>query len=83
MTSSAPAAVDDIGHLVLTAVTIVVILSEIGSSAVAFGWRFRLYAVASVVTMAAFPLTAVQASKLSVGGPTPWMALFERIGIAP
>ena len=43
MTSSAPAAVDDIGHLGATAVTIVVILSEIGSSAVAFGWRFRLY----------------------------------------
>ena len=84
MTSGAPAAANDVGHLVMTAVTIVLILSEIGISALAFGWRFRLYAIASAVTVVVFgALTAAQASKLPSGGPTPWMGLFERISIAP
>ena len=60
------------------------LLSEIGFSAAAFGWRFRVYARASAVTVVAFgALTAVQASRLPAGGPTPWMGLFERISIAP
>lgn len=84
ITSGAPAAANDVGHLVMTAVTIVLILSEIGISALAFGWRFRLYAVASIVVVIGFGvLTAVQASTLAAGGPTPWMGLFERISIAP
>jgi hypothetical protein len=84
ITSGAPAAANDIGHLVMTGATIVLILSEIGISALAFGWRFRLYAVASTVIVVVFgALTAVQASTLAAGGPTPWMGLFERISIAP
>ena len=68
----------------MTAVTIVLILSEIGISALAFGWRFRLYAVASIVIVVVFgALTAGQASTLAAGGLTPWMGLFERISIAP
>ena len=84
MTSGAPAAANDVGHLVMTAVTIVLILSEIGISALAFGWRFRLFAIASAVTVVVFgALTAAQASRLPTGGPTPRMGLFERISIAP
>ena len=84
ITSGGPAAADDVGHLVMTAVTIVLILSEIGISALAFGWRFRLYALASIVVVVVFGvLTAVQASTLAAGGLTPWMGLFERISIAP
>jgi len=65
-------------------VTIVLILSEIGISALAFGWRFRLYAVAGIVVVVVFgALTAVQASALAAGGLTPWLGLFERISIAP
>ena len=84
MTSGAPAAVNDVGHLVMTAATVVLVLSEIGFSAAAFGWRFRLYAMASATTVVVFgALTAVQASRLPAGGPTPWMGLFERVSIAP
>jgi len=73
-----------VGHLVMTALTIVLILSEIGISALAFGWRFRLYAAAGIVIVVVFgALTAVQASALAAGGLTPWMGLFERISIAP
>ena len=82
ITSGAPAAVNDIVHLVMTAATIVFVLSEIGFSAAAFGWRFRVFV--SAVTVVVFgALTAAQASRLPAGGPTPWMGLFERISIAP
>ena len=68
MTSGAPAAANDVGHLVMTAATIVLILSEIGISAMAFGWRFRLYAIASAVTVVVFgALTAAQASSCRPG----------------
>jgi len=84
MTSGAPAAPNDVGHLVMTGATIVLVLSEIGFSAAAFRWRFRVYAIASAATVLVFgALTAVQASRLPAGGPTPWMGLFERISIAP
>jgi hypothetical protein len=78
------AAANDIGHLVLTALTFVFLLSEIGFSAVAFGWRFRVYAIFSAATFVVFfALTGLQAIKLPAGEPTPWMGLFERLSIAP
>jgi hypothetical protein len=84
MTSGAPAAANDVGHLVMTGVTIAFVLSEIGISAAAFGWRFRLYAIASAVAVVGFGmLTAVLASRLATGGRTPLMGLFERLSIAP
>lgn len=84
MAPEAPAAANDIGHLVLTAATIVLVLSQLGFSAAAFGWRFRLFAIAGVVIVVLFgALTGRQAATLSSGEPTPWMGLFERISIAP
>jgi hypothetical protein len=84
MTSGAPATPNDVGHLVMTGATIVLVLSETGFSAAAFGWRFRVYAMASAVTVVEVgALTAAQASRLPAGVPTPWMGLFERISIAP
>jgi len=74
----------DVGHLVLTEVTVAFVLAEIGFSAAAFGWQFRLYAVVSTLIVLVFgALTGVQASQLAAGEPTPWMGLFERISIAP
>ena len=50
----------------------------------AFGWRFRLYATVSMLTVVVFgALTGVAATHLAAGEPTPWMGLFERISIAP
>lgn len=77
-------AVNDIGHLVMTGLTLVFVLAEIGSSAAAFGWRFRGYAIASAVAVVVFgALTAVQASTLPTGGPTPGLGLLERLSIGP
>jgi hypothetical protein len=84
ITSGVATTADDVGHLVLTAATIAFILGEIGFSAAAFGWRFRLYAIVSVVIIVVFgALTGIQAAQLAAGEPTPWMGLFERISIAP
>jgi hypothetical protein len=84
ITPDTPAPVNDVGHLVMTAVTLVFVLSQIGFSAAALGWRFRLYAIISAVTVVVFGvLTGMQASKLPAGEPTPWMGVFERLTIAP
>jgi hypothetical protein len=84
ITPGAPAAANDVGHIVLTVVTVAFILAQIGFSAAAFGWRTRLVAIVGVVVVVAFgTLTGVVAASLPLGGPTPWMGLFERISIAP
>jgi Protein of unknown function (DUF998) len=78
------AAANDVGHLVLTGVTLALILSLFGFSAAAFGRRARLAAIAGAAIVVVFgALTGVQAAKLPQGEPTPWMGLFERISIAP
>lgn len=77
-------AVNDVGHIVMTVVTLLFILAQFGFSAAAFGWRFRLYAIISAVAVVVFgALTGVQASKLMAGEPTPWMGLAERLSIGP
>jgi Protein of unknown function (DUF998) len=84
MSPGAPAAVNDVGHLVMTAATLAFVLLQFGFSAAAFGWRFRFYAIVSGLIVVVFgALTGVQAAKLPAGEPTPWMGLFERISIAP
>jgi sterol desaturase/sphingolipid hydroxylase (fatty acid hydroxylase superfamily) len=58
--------------------TAATILSQIGFSVAAFGWRFRLYAILSAVTIIMFgALASMQAAKLPTGQPTPWLGLFD------
>jgi hypothetical protein len=74
--------VNDIGHIVLSAVTILLIVSQIGFGAAAFGQRFRLYSLLTAATVLVFgALTGMQSPKVPTGEPTPWMGLFERISI--
>jgi hypothetical protein len=44
-------AINDIGHTVMTGLTLVFVLAEIGFSAAAFGWRFRLCAIVSAAAV--------------------------------
>ena len=74
--------VNDIGHIVLTAVTVLLILSQIGFGAAAFGKWFRVYSLVTAVTVVVFgALTGMLAPKVPLGEPTPWMGIFERIDI--
>ena len=73
---------NDIGHIALTAVTVVLILSQIGFGAASFGKRFRVYSLLTAATVLVFgALTGMEAPKVPEGKPTPWMGLFERINL--
>jgi hypothetical protein len=45
---------NDLGHIVLTVMAILLILGEIGFGAAAFGKRFRLYSLVTTVAIVAF-----------------------------
>jgi hypothetical protein len=69
-------------HVVLAAVTVVLMFLAIGFGATAFGRRFRLYSIASIAVLLAFGgLTFLEAPALQANLPTPWMGLWERINI--
>lgn len=72
----------DAGHIALSAMTVLLILAEIGFGAAAFGLRFRLYSIATAAAVLIFgALTGVESAKVPAGDPTPWMGLFERVSL--
>jgi hypothetical protein len=57
-----------------------VVLTMIGFAAAAFGLRFRLYSVATVLVLAVFGMLAGQdMTALAAGQPTPWLGFNERV----
>jgi hypothetical protein len=72
----------DTMHLVLASVTVLVMMAAIVTGSLAFGRRFRLYSIATVLVLTAFgALTFVDAPKVSANLPTPWIGVWERINI--
>jgi hypothetical protein len=70
-------------HIVWTIVNAFLTLAAMGFGAAAFGKRFRVYSIATMLTlMAAGALTSVDAPRLEANLPTPWMGVWERINIA-
>lgn len=77
-----PMGVNDVGHLAMTAATVLLVTAQVVTSATAFGRRFRIYAAATVVTSLGFgALTGVLTRDIALGAPTPWMGLAERVSI--
>jgi hypothetical protein len=73
---------NDTMHLAMTALTGVFIMSYVGFGAAAFGWRFRLYSIVTVLAMLLAGMwTGVESAKLSSGGPTPWLGFAERVSM--
>ena len=69
-------------HLAWTAVNGVFTLLAMGIGAAAFGRRFRLYSIATmVILLAAGALTSVDAPRFDANLPTPWMGIWERVNI--
>ncbi len=69
-------------HVALGAVTVFLMLLAIGFGATAFGKRFRRYSIATIVVLLAFGgLTFLEAPRLQMNLPTPWIGLWERINI--
>ena len=69
-------------HIILTVVTVFSWVLILGFGATAFRKRFRLYSIATLLTVLMFgALTGPQAAALAAGQPTPWLGLTERINI--
>jgi hypothetical protein len=72
----------DTMHIAFTSVNSFLILLAIGSASTAFGRRFRLYSIGTIlVLVVSGGLTATQASRVEANLPTPWAGVSERISI--
>jgi hypothetical protein len=70
----------DIGHLVVTAVTVALIIAAIWSGSRTFDVRFHGYSVTTIVVLlAAGAGTALYAPRVAANLSTPWMGLLERV----
>jgi hypothetical protein len=73
----------DTAHVVLGGITVFLMFLAIAFGAVAFGKRFRLYSIATIVLLLVFGgLTFLEAPRLEANLPTPWIGLWERINIS-
>ena len=72
----------DTMHVILAAVTVFLMLLAIGFGTAAFGKRFRLYSIATLVMLFAFgALTFRESPRIAANLPTPWIGVWERINI--
>ena len=73
----------DTTHIVLASATVLLMFGAMGVAASAFGKRFRLYSIASIVVLVSFgALTFWDAPGVQADLPTPWIGLWERINIS-
>lgn len=67
-------------HIAWTIVTSLFFMLAIGFGAAAFGKRFRVYSIATMVILfACGVLTGTYASQIQANLPTPWAGVWERI----
>jgi hypothetical protein len=73
----------DAMHIAWSAVTVLLMMLAIAFGAAAFGRRFRVYSIATMVTLILFGvLTGLDGPRIAANLPTPWIGVWERIGIA-
>ena len=78
----AEGALNDIIHLVVMGVIVLLILGCIGFGAAAGGKWFRLYSIATILIMLVFgALSGMQGHKIAAGLPTPWFGVIERVDV--
>jgi hypothetical protein len=72
----------DTMHIILTMVLVLFMFLAIGFGAAAFGKRFRLHSIATIVILIAFgALTGLYGPRIEANLPTPWVGVWERINI--
>jgi hypothetical protein len=73
----------DTMHIAFTAVAVPLMLVIMGVGAGAFGKRFRIYSIVSLVILLGFgALTGLYGPRIPKDLPTPWVGVWERISIA-
>jgi Protein of unknown function (DUF998) len=76
------ATLTDTLHIVWTAMNGILTLLAMGFGAAALGKRFRLYSGATmVILVAAGVVTSLDAPRINVDLPTPWVGVWERVNI--
>jgi pimeloyl-ACP methyl ester carboxylesterase len=74
------ATLTDTLHIAWTIATLVMTMLAMGLAAAALGKRFRLYTIATMVTLVVFGvLTGLDAPRVEANLPTPWTGVWERI----
>jgi hypothetical protein len=69
-------------HIILGMVSVLFMLMAIAFGAAAFGKRFRLYSIATILVLLVFgALTGMDSPRMAGNLPTPWMGVWERISI--
>jgi hypothetical protein len=72
----------DTMHIILGAVDTVLFTLSIAFGATAFGKRFRLYSIATILFVLGFgALTGMAGPKIADNEPTPWVGVHERIAV--
>jgi hypothetical protein len=72
----------DTMHIIVTIVDSVLILLAVAFASTAFGKRFRLYSIGTILVLVVTGgLTGTQASRVEANLPTPWAGVTERISI--
>jgi hypothetical protein len=72
----------DTMHIIFTGVNSLLILLAIGFASGAFGKRFRVFSIGTILVLVVTGgLTGTQASRLEADLPTPWAGVMERISI--
>jgi hypothetical protein len=73
---------NDPRHGILTYLGVLFFLIAMGFGATAFGTRFRIYSIGTLVVAVVFAaLAGLDIPKMVANEPTPWMGVFERINI--
>src|SRR6266702_3466632 len=72
----------DTMHIVLSSVLALSTLLFVGFGAAAFGKRFRLYSMGTIVILLIFgALAGMNGPRLAANLPTPWLGVMERVNI--
>jgi hypothetical protein len=72
----------DTTHIIVTSVNSILILLAVAFGSTAFGKRFRLYSIGTILVLVVTGgLTATQASRVEANLPTPWAGVTERLSI--
>jgi CubicO group peptidase (beta-lactamase class C family) len=69
-------------HIVFAIVTVLLMMLALGFAAAAFGPRFRLYSIVTMLILVVFgALTGLDGPRIAANLPTPWVGVWERINI--
>ena len=70
-------------HIVWASVTVVLMMLMMGFGAAGLGTKFRIYTIATMILLMGFGfMTSLDAPKIPLNLPTPWLGIWERIMIS-